>query len=354
MGETVASGASITADSVTALIVTYGSRAHLTSAVIRRLNEIGVAQIILVDNGSEPAARDKYQTLSTVLPQLKVLSLLKNFGSAEGFLAGIKDFMANGITRYLWVLDDDNSPDINALQALSSAANDLQEVEKCEDPVLHCSRADVREADAVALASGEPKTLHVNRFMGFSLKGWFSAKLGRFRTQSCENPRGYVEIHCGSYGGLFVSRSNISTIGLPHAYFVLYSDDTEYTYRFFKRGIRQFLIADAQVRDLEPTFTAGADYFDVAMSDVKVYFSIRNHVSLSHGLRQSKVIYEINKQWLLFLLAIRAVRRLLHAPSFTVRRCSLILRAIQHGESDNFDLASITQFDDWNAGRGLV
>ena len=350
----MASRASISADNVTALIVTYGSRAHLTAAVIRRLSDIDVAQIILVDNGSEPIARGAYQTLATELSQLKVLSLTENLGSAEGFSAGIKEYLVNGHTTYLWVLDDDNSPHINALQALSSAANDLQKIENCEDPVLHCSRADVREADALALASGEPKTLHVNHFMGFSVTGWLSVKLGRFLTQSCENPRGYVEIHRGSYGGLFASRSNISAIGLPHAHFVLYADDTEYTYRFFKQGIRQFLIADAKVRDLEPTFTAGADYFDVAMSDAKVYFSIRNHVSLSQGLRHSKIKYELNKRWLLSLLTIRAVRRLFNAPNFTIRRCSLILRAIRHGESDNFDLASLTQFDDWNAHRGLL
>ena len=71
----MASGASISADNVNALIVTYGSRAHLTSAVIRRLSDIDVAQIILVDNGSEPTARDAYQTLAIELSQLKVLSL---------------------------------------------------------------------------------------------------------------------------------------------------------------------------------------------------------------------------------------------------------------------------------------
>jgi hypothetical protein len=134
----------------------------------------------------------------------------------------------------------------------------------------------------------------------------------------------------------------------------LYADDTEYTYRFFKRGIRQFLVADAKVQDLEPTFTAGADYFDVSMSDVKVYFSVRNHVSLSQGLRQSKIKYELNKRWLLSLLTIQALRGLFKAPSFTTRRCSLILRAIRHGESDNFDVDSLAQFDDWNAGRGRL
>ena len=350
----MASRGSISADNVTALIVTYGSRAHLTSAVIRRLSEIGVAQIVLVDNGSEPTARGTYQTLATELSQLKVLSLPENLGSAEGFSAGIKDFLANGKTAYLWVLDDDNSPDVDALRALSCVADELQRVEDCEDPVLHCSRADAREADAVALVSGEPKTLGANHFMSFSVRGWLSAKLGRTQDQTLENPKDYVEIHRGSYGGLFASRSNIAAIGLPHAHFVLYADDTEYTYRFFKQEIRQFLIANAKVQDLEPTFTAGVDYFDVSMPDAKVYFSIRNHVSLSQGLRHSKIAYELNKRWLLSLLTIRALRGLFKAPSFTVRRCSLILRAIRHGESDNFDIASLVQFEDWNTGRGLL
>ena len=56
----------------------------------------------------QPTARDTYQALVTELSQLKVLSLPANLGSAEGFSAGIKDFLANGKTAYLWVLDDDN------------------------------------------------------------------------------------------------------------------------------------------------------------------------------------------------------------------------------------------------------
>ena len=49
---------SIIATDVTAVLVTYGSRAHLSSRVIRRLADMGLAEIVLVNNGSETSMGD--------------------------------------------------------------------------------------------------------------------------------------------------------------------------------------------------------------------------------------------------------------------------------------------------------
>ena len=70
---------SITADVVSAVVVTYGDRAHLCVQVIERLADIGVLEILLVDNGSSAAAISVYQSGSDLT--IEILSLEQNLGS---------------------------------------------------------------------------------------------------------------------------------------------------------------------------------------------------------------------------------------------------------------------------------
>jgi GT2 family glycosyltransferase len=343
---------SITADVVSAVVVTYGDRAHLCVQVIERLADIGVLEILLVDNGSSAAAISVYQKLTDQISQLRILSLDQNLGSAVGFTAGIEYFLSESDGTFIWILDDDNLPSENVLSDLSRVANELIESGVASDPVLHCNRSDTREADATALKTGQPKTLKADEFMGFSIANWIDSNFGGSGRQLIDSTRAYVEIHRGSYGGLLASRKNISRIGLPQRDFVLYADDTEYTYRFHQNGIRQFLIASATVTDLEPTFAAGSDYFSSAMSDMKVYFSIRNHVYLSQDRRVRSVAYWLNKSWLLCLLSLRALIVLLVRPRFLMRRYALIFHAIRHGESKNLFVSSLEHFERWNLKRG--
>lgn len=352
MSNSVDERVSITADDVSAVVVTYGDRAHLCVQVIERLADIGVLEILLVDNGSSAAAISVYQQLMDQVSQLRILSLEQNLGSAVGFTAGIEHFLSESDGTYIWILDDDNLPSEGVLSDLSSVANELIESGVSNDPVLHCNRSDVREADAAALKTGQPKTLKADEFMGFSIANWVDSKFGGSGRQLIDYTRAYVEIHRGSYGGLLASRKNISRIGLPKSDFVLYADDTEYTYRFYQNGIRQFLVASATVKDLEPTFAAGSDYFSSAMSDLKVYFSIRNHVYLSQDRRTSSVAYWLNKSWLLGLLSLRALTVLLARPRFLIRRYALIFHAIRHGESKNLFVSSLEHFERWNLMRG--
>ena len=169
---------SITADVVSAVVVTYGDRAHLCVQVIERLADIGVLEILLVDNGSSAAAISVYQKLTDQISQLRILSLEQNLGSAVGFTAGIEHFLSESDGTYICILDDDNLPSENVLSDLSRVANELIESGVSSDPVLHCNRSDVREADATALKTGQPKTLRLTNLWAFlsqldRLKVWW-------------------------------------------------------------------------------------------------------------------------------------------------------------------------------------
>lgn len=335
--------------STAALVVTYSDRADLCEQVLQRVLNNGVSKIILVENGVSDCAERRYQALEQSGMPLCRVSLCENAGSALGFKTGIEFFLSRTALPYLWILDDDNLPCEHALSTLHDARVKITQAGLSADPVLHCNRGASRQADLTALHTGTPKSLVANDFMGFSASRWLTSLFQKDVQHRESSPEGWVEIHCGSYGGLFTSRQNFKKNGLPRSDFVLYADDTEYTYRFHQQGIRQFLVGKAQVTDLVPTFEAGNDYFSESMSPVKIFFSIRNHVFLSKGQRNCKLVYNLNKATLLSMLLCKGMRHALRAPSFAITRMKLVLLAMQHGDSGNFNVETLDSFyERWN------
>ena len=337
--------------STAALVVTYSDRAQICDQVLQRLHNMGVAQIILIENGVSNDAERRYQALEQSKLPVHRIRLCENTGSAVGFKTGIEYFLTQAVLPYLWILDDDNLPCNSALIALDEARVKITQVGLCADPVLHCNRGASRQADLNALRTGNPKSLISDDFMAFSACRWLASLLKKeIRPAHCKF-QDWVEIHRGSYGGLFASRKNLQKIGLPRSDFVLYADDTEYTYRFYQQNIPQFLVGQAEVADLQPTFEAGNDYFSESMSPVKIFFSIRNHVFLSKERSRRKLVYNLNKTVLLSMLMLKGMRHALTTPSFARRRMRLILLAIKHGESGDYSVATLNDFyERWNGG----
>jgi len=75
---------------VTSVIVTYGDRFAFLKQVVECCFELGVDNVIIVDNGVSQPSRDNLMELSSWNTRINVVSLGKNTGSAGGFKAGIK------------------------------------------------------------------------------------------------------------------------------------------------------------------------------------------------------------------------------------------------------------------------
>jgi GT2 family glycosyltransferase len=94
-----------------------------------------------------------------------------------------------------------------------------------------------------------------------------------------------VPIPWAPYGGLFLHRRMLETIGYPDESLRLYGDDTEFTNRIVRRGGHLFLVPRSRIVDIEPSWSDGSrpQRFYIARlltggSPRRLYLSIRNDV----------------------------------------------------------------------------
>ena len=216
---------------VIAVIVTYGDRIDYVKKVVDRLKKIKeITQTILVDNNSNQ------KMVSTDF--LKVVSLEKNSGSANGYYLGLKNAVKNN-PDFVWMLDDDNLPSENALEKL------LNDYEKMEVKAAFCSyRLDRKE-----LKEAGGQRYIPNSFFGFSLKSKIKRRMANKLKENNLLPCDTVP-----YGGLLLPIEYIKLIGYPNRDYVLYSDDNDYTYRLKKRGIQLFCDTKSVISDLESSW----------------------------------------------------------------------------------------------------
>jgi glycosyltransferase involved in cell wall biosynthesis len=106
------------------VIVTYDNRSRFLSNVLARVFEqtkvAHIKYVIVCDNGSTQETKNLLQNLANNNPKLRIVSLPENTGSANGYAVAIKEAIKYGC-EWIWCLDDDNLPELDALEQLIRA-----------------------------------------------------------------------------------------------------------------------------------------------------------------------------------------------------------------------------------------
>jgi GT2 family glycosyltransferase len=317
---------------VTAVTVTYGDRRHLLEPVLRAVISEGVSNIIVVNNGARWDLVGLLNKLNTKI--IDIVDMGENTGSAKGFAAGLSHSISCG-AKYVWILDDDNRPKEGSLQILLSEYELLNEHYNSDSLAV----LSYRPVQQIVLSSGGPLS-RVNprksSFHGFHIFD-VPYKLWRRTFWSTKTKRKFlpkvVQLDAAPYGGLLLSRSIIEKIGFPRTDFVLYEDDTEYTYRITNNGGKIFVITGSVVDDIEVAWN-GMQRFNNSFSallhgsgDFKAYYNMRNCTFLDvHCRPRNYVMFLINK--FVYTTILLVVSRATGAQS----RCTLLLQAISDGE----------------------
>ena len=109
---------------VCAVIVSYGDRAVFFTEVIERLaHQNLIKHIVLVNNDIKGQSVDKLEELRSN-KKIIVIDQGHNSGSAKGFKDGINKALKLNVD-FIWLLDDDNLPQENALSVLDNIWRDL-------------------------------------------------------------------------------------------------------------------------------------------------------------------------------------------------------------------------------------
>ncbi len=325
---------------VTAVTVTYGRRWHLLSRLLETLESCDcIADIVVVDNGSHEPIEGMVRKAGFL--KVGVIKQGRNTGSALGFRVGLEAAATRG-AEYIWLLDDDNLPQREALEALISAHVKLSATQSEEEFALLSFRPD-HQAD---IAAGVPLARCYPRpgsFFGFHLadvpyKIWRRMPSGRPRRTAALPET--VSVPHAPYSGFFFHRRVMERIGLPNADFVLYADDTEFTARLTRSGGTIYLVPASRLDDLEQSWNIKARFgssFEGWLkgdSDLRAFYGSRNQAYLQTHQSQQSGLYLVNRLVYVSLLALNAVRWR------RLKRFRLLVTAIRRGEAGQLGVHS--------------
>jgi len=299
------------------VIVTYGNRFHLLKKVIERCVEEKVDKIIVVDNNSPPESRENIKKLEKNIPNLEVIYLDENKGSAGGYKIGLQKAYDDEECEFIWLLDDDNKPEKGSLKILKDFWKELKVKEKEKNVALLSYRPQFSYYKETVLKNDERILIgRINSFFGFHILDlpyiiirFLKRVLYRENINKYPNEKDWGVVPVAPYGGLFFHKKLIDIIGYPMEEFFLYYDDFEYTYRITKKGGKIYLILNSIVKDLEKNWAAVGrmtifhDYNEGPK--MRVYYGARNRVYFELKNRvTNKSIYKANMALFKILLFI--------------------------------------------------
>ncbi|MEE4859545.1 glycosyltransferase [Pseudomonas alliivorans] len=317
----------------TLVTLTYGDRFnYLHTLVSRSLESPLIERVIIVSNASVAPL----QNLSSKWPgQVEVIRLEHNTGSAHGYSVGIQAALNAG-AEYIWLMDDDNAPTINAIEVLHHHLHQRESIDGRDKTAVLGFRP-THQAD---IAAGVPRRYAVqlrSSFFGFHIaqlpyKIWRRLPWGKPVADHAVPQT--VQLPFATYGGLLAHRSLYVKIGLPLEALKLYADDSEYTWRITAGGGRIYLVPEALLDDLEDSWNIKArtrnvyENYLLAGSDLRAYYGARNQAWFDKNVwASSPLLYRLNR-WVFFCL-LRVIARRCDAG----QRLSLIKQAIHDGEA---------------------
>lgn len=192
---------------IAAVVVTFNRKELLKEclqALLRQTRPLD--EIIVIDNASSDGTN---QMVRSEFPQVTYVRLPENIGGAGGFHEGMKLAYEKG-HDWIWVMDDDAIPAIDALEQLLKFEH-------------------LQEEDVYALAS---TVINSNGRICATHRRLFDLR----KAQEIPIPIEYYkkenfEVDTASFVGMLVSRKAMTKLGPPLKDFFIYYDDTEYSLR---------------------------------------------------------------------------------------------------------------------------
>ncbi|SMC22449.1 Glycosyltransferase, GT2 family [Desulfacinum hydrothermale DSM 13146] len=281
--------------SVCVVIVTYGDRGVLLAEVLKGIvaQTYKVSCVVIVNNGASYSIED---VLVQCGVDARLVSFESNKGSAEGYAAGICAALSTKMDL-LWLLDDDNKPETNALE------KSVKLYQATKDAVL-CTRLTPGVGRRI---SGRTT---INGFLGFNLlddafRMWlrfshrfFGCGSRELNDNSAGGKTSTEVVDVAPYGGLLIPASLVQRMGLPRTDFVTYADDTEWTSRIVHAGGTIRRCRDALVIDLENSWHLRSGPLKPLVSpDVgfyRMYYGVRNQTYLEFRAASNKFLFFLN------------------------------------------------------------
>ena len=283
-------------DSIVLVTVTYGDRKLLLLQVLDVLRDFKkVEKVLVVDNG---ATWDVKRDLVALYQDwVEVVEMGKNTGSAKGFVAGMYKAIEVG-ADLIWLLDDDNCPEPNALEILYEQY--LHQLRVVDASLLAVGVFRPVGQTGIAPSRLTPRHSSYCGFHVVDIPRKIIKRTPARRLLHHTTLPSTIDVGVAAYSGLLFSKKLLQRIGFPREDFVLYCDDYEWTRRITAQGGKVLLVTRAIVMDLQSTW--GGSHGNSLLSflhgrgDATAYYAMRNEVFFYSTLwRKSRYMYFLNQ-----------------------------------------------------------
>ena len=199
---------------VDCVVVTYNRLNLLKECLTAIENQTyKVKRLFVVDNNSTDDTLSFLKEFSKNNQNLRIIHLNKNLGGAGGFNKGIKNFIEESQSDFVWIMDDDTIPTDTALEKLMDKVDITDELGFL--------------ASHIVWKDGTPAVMNVPTVTS----SW-----------NQEISRGMVQIKSASFVSILFPRKVIKKMGLPITDFFIWGDDVEYTLRITQAGYKGYLV----------------------------------------------------------------------------------------------------------------
>jgi len=235
---TVKEGSILKDYKIASVVVTYNRKDLLKKNISCLLEQTTkLDAIYIVDNASNDGTDEVVRSFVST-GMIKYIKLEENLGGSGGFSTGIRQAYSDGYD-FIWGMDDDAFPDINALEQIMLAVKALG-----------------------------PENCY-----------W----------SNCNNDSSfdgeYKEVDSWMFVGFFLPRTVIEKVGFPRDDFFIYHDDIEYAYKIRKKGIKIIKVRDSIIKhsDSPSREFYSRELFSrritvPKMSSWKFYYYVRNDI----------------------------------------------------------------------------
>jgi len=242
---------------INAVIVTHNRSELLTKCIQVVVKQTySVNKIVVFDNNSTDGTSQLMTDFSAIKNLIYIRSS-KNGGASYGFYYGIA--YAKTDCDWVWVMDDDVIPEIDALEKL---------IEKLKYIVTDVS------------------------YLCSSVKSYEGAPMNVPSISTENHPNGYsrafnflsrmvIEVGSATFLSILINVDAINNVGLPYKEFFIWVDDTEYTSRLSKYFAPAYLVGDSIVTHLR----VGSNRLDIGNTEDT------NRIKLFRYLYRNNLVY---------------------------------------------------------------
>lgn len=269
-------------DRIGVILVNYNGKKYNDKCIesILRSTVKERIQVIVVDNSSTDGSMEELREYWGENPQIRIISLDKNYGFSRANNEGIKAALAQGIQTFLLLNND--------TEVKSDTIEKMERDQKQTKAIVVSKIYYADKPEIIWCAGGEfsrvikkPKQLGLNQ---------------------PDSPEFQVGRYCGFANGcsLMLTKDIIDKIGFLDEKFFLYYEDTEYSLRAAEKGIPIWYCADAVVYHKVNGSTMGNEKPDSA------YYITRNWLLCNYLHRKDQ---NCVKGWFLLFLFYFACNR---------------------------------------------